>query len=230
MNITWLGHSGFRIAIGNQTLILDPWFFGNPLFPETQYHNAIKGATHCLISHGHDDHAKDAIRVAEDLKIPLVGIYDLVSFVQENYNVNVIGFNKGGTVKLGNVNITMVSASHSSSFKSTSGATYSGTEVGFMIEYMNRTIYFSGDTDIMADMALFEELHHPEIGILSAGGHFTMSMKRASLAASKFFNFQTLIPCHYKTFPVLEQSAKQLKLELPNVNVIEPEVLKTIKL
>ena len=82
----------------------------------------------------------------------------------------------------------------------------------------------------MADMALFEELHHPEIGILCAGGHFTMDMERAAFAARKFFNFQTVIPCHYRTFPLLEQSAEKLKAGLPGVRVIEPQVLEAIEL
>ena len=86
-----------------------------------------------------------------------------------------------------------------------------------MIAGEGRTIYVSGDTDVMADMAVFEDLHHPEIGILCAGGHFTMDMKRAAYAARKFFNFKTVIPCHYRTFPMLEQSAEALRAELPGV-------------
>ena len=119
----------------------------------------------------------------------------------------------------------MVSASHSSSFMSKNRLVYGGNEVGFMISHENRTIYFSGDTDIMADMQWFEEVHKPEIGILSAGGHFTMDMERTAFAASKFFNFKTIIPCHYKTFPLLEQSADLLIRKLPEVSIIEPTVL-----
>ena len=141
-----------------------------------------------------------------------------------------MGFNKGGTVRLGGVAVTMVSATHSSSFAGRDGPVYSGTEAGFMIAGEGRTTYVSGDTDVMADMALFEELHHPEIGILCAGGHFTMDMERAAFAARKFFNFKTVIPCHYRTFPLLEQSAEALKAGLPGVNVIEPQVLEPIEL
>ena len=53
----------------------------------------------------------------------------------------------------------------------------------------------------MADMGVFQALHTPEIGILCAGGHFTMDMKRAAYAAKTFFDFKTVIPCHYRTFP-----------------------------
>ena len=71
---------------------------------------------------------------------------------------------------------------------------------------------------------------NPEIGILSAGGHFTMDMKRAAWAARKFFDFKTVIPCHYRTFPLLEQSAEVLRAALPGVRVIEPEVMQPIEL
>ena len=79
-------------------------------------------------------------------------------------------------------------------------------------------------------MKIFNDLHAPDIGILCAGGHFTMDMKRAAYAAKTFFDFKTVIPCHYKTFPILEQSAEHLIAALPGVNVIEPEVMQPIKL
>lgn len=230
MNITWLGHSSFRIEIGDQVLLIDPWLAGNPMFPEDQSDRAIKGATHILVSHGHGDHSGGAVGIARQLGIPTVGIYDLMNWWGTSEGIETIGFNKGGTVALGNVNVTLVKSEHSSSLDSDAGPIYAGGECGFMIEHDGRTIYFSGDTDVMADMALFEDLHQPEIGILSAGGHFTMDMKRAAYAARKFFHFKTVIPCHYRTFPLLEQSAEVLTQGLPGVNVIEPEVLEPISL
>ena len=99
-----------------------------------------------------------------------------------------------------------------------------------MLEGDGHVIYISGDTDIMADMEWMGDLHAPDIGILSCGGHFTMDMKRAAYAAHRYFNFKTVIPCHYRTFPLLEQSAAELASGLPGVNVIEPQVLHPIVL
>jgi L-ascorbate metabolism protein UlaG (beta-lactamase superfamily) len=63
----------------------------------------------------------------------------------------------------------------------------------------------------MADMDwMFNDYYKPDIGILCAGGHFTMDMKAAAYAAKPIFDFRTVIPCHYKTFPLLEQSAEAL--------------------
>jgi L-ascorbate metabolism protein UlaG (beta-lactamase superfamily) len=133
-------------------------------------------------------------------------------------------------VQLGKVEVTLANATHSSSYNGGEGPVYAGSEAGYMIAGEGRTLYVSGDTDVMADMAIFEDLHHPQIGILCAGGHFTMDMRRAAHAAKRFFNFETLIPCHYRTFPLLEQSAEAMQAELPGLRVIEPQILVPIEL
>ena len=68
------------------------------------------------------------------------------------------------------------------------------------------------------------------MGILSAGGFFTMDMKAAAWAARKYFDFKTVIPVHYKTFPVLAQDADDLVAGLPGVDVKTPGVLETVAL
>jgi L-ascorbate metabolism protein UlaG (beta-lactamase superfamily) len=229
MRLRWLGHSGFRMEIEDQVILLDPWI-GNPLFDAARRGEAIRGATHVLLTHGHQDHSADAVGIARELDIPVVGIFDMVSHWEQQHGIEGLGFNKGGTVRLGGVAVTMVNAVHSSSWGGRDGPVYAGTESGYMIAGEGRTIYVSGDTDVMADMAIFEELHHPQIGILAAGGHFTMDMRRAVFAARRFFNFETVIPCHYRTFPLLAQSADAMVAALPGVRVIEPEILVPIEL
>lgn len=230
MKLTWLGHSGFRLEIEQAVILIDPWMSGNPMFPEDQREAAIAGATHVLLTHGHGDHAGDALAIAKKLSIPVVGIYDLISHWQTHEEIAAIGFNKGGTVDLGGAKVTMVNASHSSSLSGQEGPVYAGHESGYMIAGDGHTIYVSGDTDIMADMAWMGEYHRPDIGILCAGGHFTMDMARAAWAARKYFDFKTVIPCHYRTFPLLEQSAQVLIDGLPGAQVIEPQVMQPITL
>ncbi|MEI4486913.1 metal-dependent hydrolase [Frigidibacter sp. MR17.14] len=231
MKITWLGHAGFRIEIEGAVILLDPWLSGNPMFPAEKRAEAIAGATHILLTHGHGDHTADAIGIAAELSIPVVGVPELVGWMKAAKGVEKgIDFNKGGTVDLGGAAVTMVMATHSSSVSTEAGPLYMGTESGYMIAGEGHVIYVSGDTDVMADMQIFAELHAPDIGILSCGGHYTMDMKRAAYAAKKFFDFKTVIPCHYRTFPLLAQSAAPLAEALPGVEVIEPEVLKAITL
>ena len=230
MKITWLGHSGFRIEIGDQVLLVDPWFTGNPVFPQDRRAEAIQGATHILLTHGHGDHSGDALAVSRETEAPLVGIYDLMSHWEATEGVSAIGFNKGGTVMLGDVAISMVAAAHSSSLGSDTGPVYAGAEAGFIVKGEGRTIYISGDTDIMADMGWIGEYYAPDIGILCAGGHFTMDMKAAAWAAKRFFEFKVVIPCHYKTFPLLAQSAEDLVAGLPGVDVRTPDILEPVAL
>lgn len=230
MKIVWLGHSGFRIEIAGKVLLIDPWLTGNPMFPANRRSEAIAGSTHILVTHGHGDHAGDAVALASELKVPVVGTYDLVSWWQGKHGIDGIGFNKGGTADLGGPKVTLVNAVHSSSVGGPDGPVYAGHESGFMIQGEGHVIYVSGDTDVMADMGVFNDLHHPDIGILCAGGFYTMDMARAAYAAKTFFDFKLVIPCHYRTFPALEQSAKALADALPGVNVIEPQVLVPIEL
>ncbi|MEO3416329.1 metal-dependent hydrolase [Roseovarius sp. CAU 1744] len=230
MKITWLGHASFKIEIGGQVLLVDPWLSGNPMLPEEHRAAATDGVTHILLTHAHFDHVADVLNIAKDKDVPVVGQYDLLSHWEEKQGIAAVGFNKGGTVDLDGIKVTMVHATHSSSVAGPGGPEVPGTECGYMIEGEGHTIYLSGDTDVMADMKVFNDLHAPDIGILCAGGYFTMDMRRAAYAAKTFFNFKTLIPCHYKTFPILEQSAKPLVEALPDVNVIEPEVMQPIEL
>ncbi|QBF32918.1 metal-dependent hydrolase [Thalassococcus sp. S3] len=230
MKIIWLGHGSFRIETEGQVLLIDPWLTGNPVLDEAHHEAAVEGATHILLTHVHFDHVVDVVSLCKKLGVPAVGQYDIMGYWTEQEGIETVGFNKGGTVALGDVKVSMVNAVHSSTFATPEGLRTGGTECGFMIEAEGHVIYVSGDTDIMADMAWMGDYYKPDIGILCAGGHFTMDMKKAAYAAKTYFDFKTVIPCHYKTFPILEQSAEDLVKGLPGVKVIEPEVMGTIEL
>ncbi|MCF6430458.1 metal-dependent hydrolase [Leisingera sp. MMG026] len=230
MKIIWLGHGSFRIEAAGRVLLVDPWLSGNPVLPEGQHEAAIAGATHILLTHVHFDHVVDVLPLARRLEVPVAGQYDLMGLWGETEGVETIGFNKGGTVDLDGVKVAMVPASHSSTFNTQDGLRTGGSEVGYMLMAEGKTVYLSGDTAIMADMDWMGDYYKPDIGILSAGGHFTMDMKQTAYAAKRYFSFKTVIPCHYKTFPILEQDASDLIEGLPGVEVIEPEVMKAIEL
>ena len=228
MNIIWLGHGSFRIEIEDQVLLIDPWLTGNPMLREDQHEAALKGATDILVTHAHFDHVADVVDISKKLNAPLSGIYELAEHLHSQGAVEGEAFNMGGTITRGTVQISMVPASHSSTFIDGDTRRYMGTEAGFIIKGEGHCIYVSGDTGIMADMDWIGDFYKPDIGILSAGGHFTMGMAEAAYAAKRYFNFKTVIPCHYKTMPMLEQSAQLLADGLPDVRVIEPEVMKPI--
>ncbi len=221
MKITWLGHASFRIEVADAVLLIDPWLAGNPSFPDDQLAVALAGATHILLTHGHFDHTSEVADIAQETGATVVGIPELCAHFDAGKTVE---FNKGGTVDLNGAQVSMVQATHSSSI----GSDYAGTEAGYMINGEGHMVYVSGDTDIMADMGWMGEFYQPDIGILCCGGHYTMGMEGAAFAARKYFSFKTVIPCHYKTFPLLAQSAQPLVDALPEVNVLTPDVMDVV--
>lgn len=228
MHIIWLGHGSFRFEVEGEVILVDPWLNGNPMLPEDQHAAAIAGATHILVTHGHFDHITDVPEVSRETGAPVHGPFELTEYLVSKGATEGQGYNKGGTIMLGDVAASMVPASHSSSTFPGDVPIYTGPDVGYILKGGGKTIYLSGDTGIMADMDWIGDFYKPQVGILSAGGHFTMGMAEAAYAAKRYFNFETVIPCHYRTFPLLEQDAQVLVEGLPGVNVIEPEVMKAV--
>ena len=219
MNIIWLGHASFRIEIAGQVLLIDPWLNGNPMLPKAVQAKATEGATHILLTHGHFDHICDTLPLAKEKGIPVVAQFDLVNHWMETKGIEGIGFNKGGTVRLGEVAVTMVHAVHSSTIGTPDGPKCIGSECGFMIAGEGHTIYVSGDTDVMSDMAVFNDLHSPDIGILASGGHFTMDMRRAGYAASKFFNFKTIILQKFFIPSITKSTIKEVWIHVAQTSI-----------
>ncbi len=232
MKIIWLGHSGFRIEIEGAVLLVDPWLDGNPMFPAERRGEAIAEATHILLTHGHGDHASSALAIAREAGIPIVCGHELAEGWAQPAGAEAMGMGKGGTVDLAGARVTMVNATHSSSLDFTGEPPrYAGGEAGFMIAGEGEVIYLSGDTDLMADMEWFADYHRPTIGILAAGGHYTMDMARAAYACRRWFDFRVVIPCHYRTFPLLAQDAGELRAGVPaGTRVEEPQVMQAAAL
>jgi len=222
MKLTWLGHGSWRLDIEDQVLLIDPWLEGNPMMADKDSAAATGGATQILVTHGHGDHTGGVAELSKSLSVPVSGMVELVGALGADGAVEGHAYNLGGHVLFGAVRVSLVPAAHSSSM---AGHGAVGSETGFMIRGEGKTIYFSGDTDIMADMDWMGDYYRPDIGVISAGGYYTMDMAAAAYAARRYFNFKTVIPQHYRTFPALEQSAALLKEGLPGVYVIEPEVM-----
>ncbi|SDE40959.1 metal-dependent hydrolase [Limimaricola pyoseonensis] len=231
MKLTWLGHASWRIEVGREVLLIDPWLEGNPAFPDARRIEALTGATRILVTHGHGDHASEVPAIAAEMDLPVICIADLAGWWSQNHGLDCTGINKGGTVDLDGASVTMVNAVHSSSVATSGGQpVYAGAEAGFVIRGEGRCIYFSGDTDVMADMGWIGEYYRPDIGILACGGHFTMDMKAAAWASKRFFDFETVLPSHYASFPVVAATADELVAELDGVDVRVPAVLETVEI
>src|SRR5918996_4505356 len=214
--ITWLGHSAFRLRTpGGKTVLFDPWYTGNPSFPANAKPTA---ADVILLSHGHSDHITDAAAMAKSTGATVVGIWEVTSWLATKGVKNLEPMNKGGSIDVKGLRVTMTEALHSSSFDE-NGIVYLGEPAGFVVKVENgQTLYFAGDTALFSDMKLIGELYKPDIAFLPIGDRFTMGPDTAALAA-KWLGVKQGVPMHWGTFPLLTGTPATLKEQLAGSNI-----------
>jgi L-ascorbate metabolism protein UlaG (beta-lactamase superfamily) len=224
MNITWFGHSCFRIETGQSVVLIDPFLKGNPVFERSgvAWDDAVRGVTHVALTHGHDDHKGDAGEICRRKGVTLLAVFELAMKVKEEGAERLEPMNTGGTVSTTDFDLSLTNALHSSS----SGGTYLGNPCGIVIRPKEgKTLYHMGDTDVFAGMALINELYRPDIGIVPIGDRFTMGARSAAFACKKFFSFEKVFPCHYGTFPgMLDPTADKFVAEMKGYQVVVPKV------
>jgi L-ascorbate metabolism protein UlaG (beta-lactamase superfamily) len=201
IQITWLGHATFELKFeSGEVLILDPWLEGNPKHPSNY---KIEKVDAIAVSHAHFDHVNDVIPLAKKFSPTVVGIFETTSWFEKKGVKNTIGMNKGGTVNLGYVKLTMTHALHSCSIKDGDEALYGGEAAGYVLTFNDgRPAYFAGDTCLFGDMKLIGEIYHPQLAFLPIGDHYTMGPDQAAYAV-RFLGVKQVIPMHYGTFPAL---------------------------
>ena len=187
MKITWLGHSAFRIEFGSTVILMDPFLTGNPSFKGT-VEAASAGATHILLTHGHDDHIGDSVAIAKASNAQIVANYEICLYLASQGASNINPGNSGGAVSCGAFDTVFTQALHSSGTTVDGKSIYLGNPNGLIIKAKGeRTLYHMGDTDAFGDMAILNELHAPKIGIVPIGDRFTMGAKTAAFAVNRFF-------------------------------------------
>jgi L-ascorbate metabolism protein UlaG (beta-lactamase superfamily) len=210
VQLTWYGHSAFRVEVGDAKILIDPFLTGNSTWNDG-WEGPAAGITHVLLTHGHSDHVGDAVDILKKTGALLVANFELCQYLvgKGARGDRINPGNHGGTVDCGGFTTTFVNALHSSSVVNDDGSnTYLGNPTGLVLHFPNdKTLYHMGDTDIFGDMALINELHEPKIGLVPVGDRFTMGGAVAALACRRFFNFETVVPCHYATFGMIDQTA-----------------------
>ncbi len=207
MKLTWYGHAAFRLEIEGATVLIDPFFTGNPAF-EGDVAAISKGVSHIVVTHGHGDHVGDTLAIAESTGATVVTNYDLAMHLASQGLKSFQPMNTGGTVDLGPFSVTLVRADHSAGMGEGGVNVPVGSANGVIIKAKGeKTLWHMGDTDIFSDMELLSEIHGVEACICPIGDRFTMGGKVAALAMTRFVKPKVAIPSHYATFALLDQNA-----------------------
>ena len=220
--LTWYGHANFRIDAAGTTLLVDPFFEGNPNAPVTS--TDIRSCDAVLVTHDHGDHVGATVDICKRTGAKLVAIVGTAGKLQQagipaEQIVGGGGMNIGGTVEVAGVGVTMTQAFHSSD---------SGAPTGYILRLPSgKTVYHAGDTGIFSSMELWGQLYDIDYALLPIGGFFTMDPRQAALACA-LLDCAHVVPMHWGTFPVLEQSTRTFAAALaefaPETTLCTPEI------
>jgi L-ascorbate metabolism protein UlaG (beta-lactamase superfamily) len=88
MKITWFGHSAFRVDIAGAAIMIDP-FLENGTY-DGDIKAAYRGATHVVLTHGHDDHLGSTLDICQETGALLVANWEICHYYAgkgvENYS------------------------------------------------------------------------------------------------------------------------------------------------
>jgi L-ascorbate metabolism protein UlaG (beta-lactamase superfamily) len=230
-SLTWLGHSAFRIdSPGGKRIYVDP-FLDNPKCPDSE-----KQPERCdliALTHAHGDHFGSTLDLEQKFGCPVVAITELADWLGHR-GVDARDPNKGGTIDVDGIKITVTTANHSSSADSDAFGDdfgrYVGDPAGLVFELEDGLkLYFAGDTNAFMDMQLIGRIYEPDFAILPIGDHYTMGPREAAVAL-ELLGVKRCIPCHYGTFPALHGTPEQLREFVDDVEVIAPAPGETLEL
>lgn len=219
--LRYFGHSAFELRLTGldgleKRILIDPWI-SNPLSPVSPMDYVRKAGRidYIFITHDHGDHVGDSEAIAKETGATIVAIYDLAVEL-ETRGLKAVGANIGGRVSLNDLFTVLTPAIHSSRIGSPTGVIVGGRDV---------RVYHAGDTGLFSEMEFIGRLYKPNIALLPIGGHFTMGVEEASIAA-ELIRPEVVIPMHYNTFPVIAADPVKFKELVESRTKVKTVVLK----
>lgn len=207
MKLTWFGHAAFQMYDGQHTVLIDPFLTGNP--SNTVDAGSLNPDT-ILLTHAHNDHVGDTIDIARRTGATVVSTFELGEWLGKQGVDNAIAANHGGTVEFPGGSVKFTPAWHTSSYEMDDGTVVApGVPAGLVIRFGDKTTYAAGDTALFLDMQLIAE-EQLDVALLPIGDHFTMGPDDA-LRAVTMLRPGVVVPCHYNTFPPIEQDAEAFR-------------------
>lgn len=200
--LTFHGHATFSIATESGTrLVIDPFFTDNPGFDGDL--DDIE-ADYILVTHGHNDHVADLIPLAERTGATCIATYEIATFL-ENHGLNASPQHIGGGVRYPFGYVKLTPALHGGMVELPGAESFTTLPAGLLIEFTTgERFHHAGDTGLITDMQLLKG--KVDVAVLPIGDRFTMGPDDA-VRAVELIEPDIVIPCHYDTWPPIEQDA-----------------------
>lgn len=227
--LTWYGHNAWLLDCVSEggegsRVLIDPFLNDSPTSP-------VKAddveCDYVLLSHGHGDHLGDTVAIAQRTGAKVLCSYEISLWLagQGVPAEQAIGMNPGGAAETAFGRVKMTIAHHSSSLPD---GTYAGVAMGLDVTAGDKRIYFACDTSLFFDMKL---IGNPamsggplDLAVLPIGDLFTMGPLDA-VEATKLLSPAKVLPCHYNTYPPIEQDATAWAEQVRLHTAAEPVVL-----
>jgi L-ascorbate metabolism protein UlaG (beta-lactamase superfamily) len=202
--LTYIGHSAFHLEADGKSVLVDPFITGNPAaaFNESDFNPQT-----IILTHAHGDHVGDTLAIAKRTGAVVIATFELGTYFAKQGAANAKPANHGGTVAFEGGTTKLVPAWHTSSYGEEWLAP--GVPAGHVVRFGGATIYFAGDTCLFGDMRLIGE-EGLDVAVVPIGDLYTMGPDDAVRAVA-FLEPKVVIPCHYNTFPAIEQDAGRFK-------------------
>lgn len=204
MKLKYFSHSAFQVTTSNgKKILIDPYLDDNPTSPVKS--DDVK-ADYIILTHAHGDHIGDTFKIAKRCNSTVIAVNELANYCASKgpkaHNMHIGG---GFDFDFGRVKFTI--AHHGSQ---TPDGQYAGEPAGIILNIDGKTLYHTGDTGLFYDMKLIGEMNNIDYMLVPIGDNFTMGINDA-VKAVEFVNPGTVIPMHYKTFPVIDSDPGEFK-------------------
>jgi L-ascorbate metabolism protein UlaG (beta-lactamase superfamily) len=209
VEITWLGHGGFRIkdVLHDRVIYIDPYQIDTTVPADV-----------ILVTHAHFDHCSiEDLKKISTPKTVILAPADCQSKFQGKmeFRESVI-MNPGKDLTLGNINIEAIPAYNKDKQFHLKGNDW----VGYVVDINSKRIYHCGDSDFIPEM---KNLRHIDVAMMAVSGTYVMTAEEAAQAVASF-EPQMAIPMHYGSIVGDNNDAERFKaLSKVHVEILEKE-------
>jgi L-ascorbate metabolism protein UlaG (beta-lactamase superfamily) len=199
IRLHWLGHDGFKITVGDKTIIyIDPYQIAQSNYNKND-------ADIILISHNHFDHlSADDLKHLVSKNTTIVAAKECLDQLKNVKAAEIKGVVPGDKLTVHGLQIEAVAAYNTNK----NFHPKADRKVGYIMTVNDMRLYHTGDTDDIPEMSTIE----PDIALVPVSGTYVMTAEEAAKAVNEKIKPKKLaIPMHYGLIVGSEKDADTFK-------------------